>query len=202
MHKRRLHHVLTRLKGLRYMYFVIVLVPALVVFVFAYRQNNLTALQLRDELLMVDKQNGDVEAALKKLRTFTYSHMNAGLSAGPNGIYPPIQLKYTYERLIDAETQRVNTANSQLYTEAQAYCEGQVTSRVTINRVPCIQDYLTTHSSIVAQSIPDGLYKFDFVAPAWSPDLAGWSLVFAVIVLLAFVSRVVLELWLRYRLKE
>jgi hypothetical protein len=90
-----------------------------------------------------------------------------------------------------------DAANTRLYTEAQAYCEQQVTSRVTINRVPCIQDYLTSHGAVTAQAVPDALYKFDFVSPAWSPDLAGWSLVFAILMFVSLLSRGAVDYWFR-----
>lgn len=202
MHKRREHHLLIRLRAIRYAYLVIVLMVCAGTFVLAYRSNNITALRLRDELLKVDQKNGDVSAALNKLRQYTYSHMNAGLGTGPTGIYPPIQLKYTYERLVEAEQQRVDAVNSQFYTEAQQYCEQQVTSRVTIDRVPCIQEYLTSHGGVQPRQIQDALYKYDFVSPAWSPDLAGWSLVATFMAFTALVSRIIAELWLRHRLRS
>lgn len=201
MHKRRLHHFLVRLRKVRYAYLIIALLICAGTFVLAYRSNNVTALHLRDKLLKVDQQNGDVSGALNDLREYTYGHMNAGLGSGPTGIYPPIQLKYTYERLVEAEQQRVDAINSQFYTEAQQYCEQQVTSRVTVNRVPCIQEYLTTHGGVQPRQIQDALYKFDFVAPVWSPDLAGWSLVATFVVLVALVSRLIAELWLRHILR-
>lgn len=202
MSTHRTYYLLRRLKDVRYTYFIVIFIVAAGLFVYASRQNNLRAIYLRDRLMQVDKDNGDVSAALNDLREFTYGHMNANLSGGPNGIYPPIQLKYTYERLVAAENARVNSANSQLYTEAQAHCEAQVTSRVTINRVPCIQEYLSTHGTIQMHQVPDALYKFDFASPVWSPDLAGWSVVVAAVALIALISRVVLELWLRHRLRS
>ena len=36
-------------------------------------------------------------------------------------------------------------------------------------------------------SFQPGLYEFDFLSPTWSPDLAGWSLVLAVLTSLGFV---------------
>jgi preprotein translocase subunit SecF len=201
MGKRQIHHILVRLRGARLAYFVIVFVLCAVVFAFSYRHNNLTALYLRDRLIQIDKDNGDVKAALNTLRQYTYSHMNADLSSG-GGIYPPIQLKYTYDRLVQAQKAGVDAANSTLYTDAQNYCEGRIKSRLTTERVPCIQDYLATHSAPAPQSIPDGLYKFDFVAPTWSPDLAGWSLVAMIIAFISLVTRIALEFWLRYRLRS
>jgi hypothetical protein len=202
MDKRHAHHFFRRLQGFRTSYFVVAVVLVGLLFVMAYRQNNVQALRLRDAVIAADEQNGDVESALRELRVYTYGHMNANLSGGANNIYPPIQLKYRYERLVKAEKDRVTAVNAKLYTDAQNYCEQQVTSRTTINRVPCIQDYLASHGAATERPIPDALYKFDFAAPIWSPDLAGWSLVAFVVLLLALIARVVAEWWLRYQLGE
>lgn len=202
MNKRQLYHALGRLRHVRYLHLGLALLLMLVVFVLAYRQNNVHAIKLRERLLQIDQQNGDVESALRDLREYTYSHMNANLSSGANNIYPPIQLKYRYERLIQAEQQKLAASNSQLYTEAQNFCEEQIKSRVTVNRVPCIQDYLSSHGVVnVAPQIPDALYKFDFVSPLWSPDLAGWSLVIVVLLALTIVGRFASERWLLWRLR-
>jgi hypothetical protein len=201
MNARRLHYFLVRLKRVKYSYLLAALLFSGLVFVLAYRQNNLTALHLREKLLEVDKSNGDTEAALRDLREYTYSHMNAELTGGANNIYPPIQLKFRYERLVQAEKARVAQANSKLYNEAQAYCERLMPTGVSRNRVPCIEDYVTRHNGQVEQPIPDSLYKFNFVSPAWSPDLAGWSLVITVLLAVTLCSRWLLELWLKHRIR-
>jgi hypothetical protein len=50
------------------------------------------------------------------------------------------------------------------------------------------------------QAVPEGLYKFDFVSPRWSPDLAGWSLVFTIALTFLALVRVLLEFWFRSQL--
>lgn len=183
-------------------YFVIGLLIFGITTIVALRHNNLTALKLRDHVYQVDKGNGDVEAALRQLREYVYGHMNTNLSSGPNAIKPPIQLKYRYDRLVAAEKARVNAANAKVYTDAQNYCEQAVPQGLSgRGRVPCIQDYVTTHG-VKEQAIPDALYKFDFASPIWSPDLAGWSLLLAAIFSLLLVVRLSLEYWLHRYLKN
>lgn len=200
MNKRRLHHILVALRPISYWYFVVLFVMSSGVAVYALRQNNLTALRLRDKVLEVDKNNGDVETALRELREYIYGHMNARLTSD-NGIYPPIQLKYRYERLQATEKQRVTNANAGLYNQAQVSCEARFPEGLSgRNRIPCIQEYIDSHGGVKEQAIPDALYKFDFLAPAWSPDLAGWSLVVAALALLLLVTRVLAQVWLRHQL--
>ena len=124
--------------------------------------------------------------------------MNTDLSSGPNSVYPPIQLKYTYERLVQAQEQA--KTNDQLYTDAQHYCEKQDSVDFSgHNRVPCIEQYVQSHggTQTPATNIPDSLYKFDFVSPAWSPDLAGWSMLVAAISWLLLIAALIVDRWFK-----
>jgi hypothetical protein len=202
MDKKFFRHFFKQLHRVSPWVFLGVAVVSGVICVFALRNNNLTAIQLRDNVNKVDQQNSDVEGALRKLRTYVYNHMNTDLSSGPNAIKPPIQLKYTYDRLEQAEKDRVSAANSQIYTDAQTICQQEFPVGLSGGgRVPCIKAYVTTHGA-TEQPIPASLYEFDFVSPFWSPDLAGWSLVIAVISLALFVLRYGLERWVKAELRD
>lgn len=200
MNKRRLHHYWRQFHGLSSWYLLGLTVVFALITVFALRQNNLTALHLRDEVLKVDQQNGDVEAALRKLRGYVYGHMNTDLGSNSN-VYPPIQLKYRYERLLAAQQDNTKAANAQIYTDAQKHCEALLPTGVSLNRVTCIQQYLDAHPLAAQAPIQDSLYKFDFASPRWSPDLAGWSLVLTIVFGVLWLFRLVLELWMRHNLK-
>jgi hypothetical protein len=159
---------------------------------------------LRDAVIEADKNNADVETPLRVLREHVYSHMNADLSTG-TGVQQPVQLKYRYDRLVAAEKARVEGANGNIYTQAQAECEkrypaGQVGASGG-GRITCIQDYVSSRG-VSENPIPDALYKFDFVSPVWSLDLAGISLLISVLCFLLFVVRFTLEKWLQRRIKN
>ncbi len=181
---------------------VVILVVSITVCVFALRQNNLQALKLRDVVIAADKDNKDVEGALTELRTFMYSHMNTSLSSGPNAIKPPIQLKYSYERLVEAEQQRLTVENSKVYIEAQAECEKRFPKGLSgSGRIPCITDYVASRG-VEQKNIPDSLYKFDFVSPTWSPDLAGWSMLAAIVSGAFLVLRLLLDRWAKAEIRD
>ena len=202
MNKRKLHHIFVKLRPISYWYFAIIFVVSGGVAAYTLRQNNLKALQLRDQVLAADKANNDVEAALRNLREFTYSHMNTNL-ASDTGIYPPIQLKYTYDRLVAAERARVESSNQDLYGAAQHHCETtEPESFFGAGRLDCVTRYIDQHGTEAAQprTIPEDLYKFDFADPIWSPDLAGWSLVAAVVALLLLITRIIAQWWLKSQL--
>ncbi len=202
VNKRYLHHIWTKLHPFSPWLFLCLFVASAVFSIYALRDNNLKMIQLRDEVVKADEANGDVEAALKKLREHVYAHMNTNLSSGDFAIKPPIQLKYRYDRLLAAEQERVAGINAKIYTDAQNECERLFPQGLSgSGRVPCIQQYVTTHGE-KEKPIEDALYKFDFVSPAWSPDLAGWSLVVSTLFALLFIIRFGLERWMIGRLKD
>jgi hypothetical protein len=175
-----------------------------VVSVYGLRQNNLTAIRLREDVVIADKNNKNVEEKLRILREFIYSHMNADLSTG-SGLQQPVQLKYRYERLVVAEKKKTDSANGSIYSKAQAYCEkkfplGQVGASGG-GRVGCIKDFVSK-SGKKADPIPEDLYKFDFVSPRWSSDLAGWSLVLAFVFFGIWVFSVVSKRRLHHRVRD
>ena len=196
---RKLHSFLQRINVY---VLVVILAVSITVCVFALRQNNLQALKLRDAVIAADKDNKDVEGALTELRTFMYSHMNTSLSSGPNAIKPPIQLKYSYERLVEAEQQRLTVENSKVYIEAQAECEKRFPKGLSgSGRIPCITDYVASRG-VEQKNIPDSLYKFDFVSPTWSPDLAGWSMLAAIVSGAFLVLRLLLDRWAKAEIRD
>jgi preprotein translocase subunit SecF len=182
-----LHHLWVRFRRVHPYYFLIIFILISIIAVFSLRQNNQNMVKLRSEVYTADKDNGNVEVALQNLRTYVYAHMNTDLASGPNAVYPPIQLSYTYNRLQQAEQQQVDATNATVYTDAQNYCQAQ--NSVSFSgrtRVPCIEAYVQQHGAKVVPIQP-ALYEFDFVSPTWSPDLAGFSLVLSFLVLILFV---------------
>lgn len=163
--------------------------------IFALRANNQHMIELRSDVYAADKAGTGIEPALDKLRLYVYGHMNTNLSSGGNAIKPPIQLKYTYERLQSTADAAAN--NSTLYTTAENYCQAQIPASVSVSgrgRIGCVQDYILSHGGKAAAPIPVALYEYDFVSPLWSPDLAGWLVLFSIIFLLVLVATILSRL--------
>jgi hypothetical protein len=197
MDKKQLHHLWTRLKRIKVWYMVAALIISLGVSVVALRQNNLGMARLRNAVYQADERAGNVEVALQQLRSYVYSHMNTNLASGDNAVYPPVQLKYTYQRLKQAQNSQAQQANAQVYTDAQNHCERLYPGSFSGGpRVPCIESYVASHG-VKVQKVPDALYKFAFVSPSWSPDLAGFGLLVSLLLALALLIRVGLDIVLR-----
>lgn len=204
MDKRKLRRLLGRLRKLPHWSLLVISVFFFIISVFALRANNHKMITLRDAVFVADEQDGDIEAALKALREHVHSHMNTSLTAGDNAIRPPIQLKYRYERLVIAAKAAQNTNNETIYTDAQNYCEQQISTGFSgSNRLQCIREYIDRNGVQTTEvTIPDDLYKFDFVSPAWSPDIAGLSLAAALLSLAAFVFISLSQLLVQRSLKK
>lgn len=196
MDKKYWHHIWTaRIRPIKVWYLITLTLLSGVVCLLALRDNNQTMGKLRDTVYAADKEDGDVTKALQDLQAFVTTHMNTSLTAGNTSVYPPVQLKYTYQRLQDAAKAAAAESNAALYTQAQAYCEAQNSTDFSgRNRVPCIEQYVSSHGGAQPATIPDGMYKFNFASPTWSPDLAGWSLAFASIFAILTLLRIAVGL--------
>jgi hypothetical protein len=202
MNKRKLHHVWTHLRAVKPWYFLLLAALCLIICVFALRANNQRMLELRQAVFTADKDGTDIQKPLGELQAFVTSHMNTDPGTGKNPVYPPIQLQYTYQRLVQARSDEYAKANSQLYNDAQRHCEQQNSADFSgRNRVPCIMQYVESRTTERMAPIPDALYKFSFASPRWSPDLAGWSMVLTAIFGLMFIASFVGQRWLAKQVK-
>lgn len=198
MNKRSLHHLWTKLRWIKPWYFLVLAIISGLICVSALRANNEHMSKLRSAVYAADQNNNDVQQALQALQAYVTTHMNTNLSTSTS-VYPPIQLKYTYDRLEQSESDAAAASNTQLYTNAQTYCQQQdPTDFSGHNRVPCIEQYVETHDTQLAP-IPDALYKFDFVSPQWSPDLAGWSMLATILSGLLFLVTLAASKWFKHQ---
>lgn len=202
MSKKHIHRFYTRLKAVSLWSLVLGFVIFGAIAIVSLRANNQRMLDLRAAVFQTDKDNGDVEKALRDLRAYVYGHMNTNLASGSNPVKPPVQLKYTYERLVASEKQRVADVTSQLYVDAQVSCEARYQGALTgTTRLNCIKDYVDARP-VLTSTPPDALYKFDFQSPFWSPDLAGWSLVLCIVFGALLAIRLIGGLFIHSQLRK
>lgn len=193
--------ILKNSKVLKPQYFLAVALVSGVVCVFALRANNEHMLVLKQAVYQADKSGDGVQQALQNLQAYVTTHMNTDLAASNTSVYPPIQLAATYDRLVQAQGARLQQENSQIYTQAQDYCEKTYPAATLHTRVVCTEDYAANHGMKAATPIPDSLYKFDFVSPRWSSDLAGWSLLATVTLAIVTLVLFLLRLWFKTTVK-
>lgn len=198
MDKRRLHHFWTKFRAIKPRYFLILALVSGVVCLVALRDNSKQMAVLRSDVYAADKSGKGVDTALKNLQDYVTHHMNTALTNGNTSVYPPIQLQYTYQRLVEKQGGALEATNKGLYTAAEYYC--QKTNPVGFSgryRVPCIESYVTKHGEKPLPAINPALYEFDFVSPTWSPDLAGWTLLITVVLLILAILTFTADRWLK-----
>ena len=191
MNKRKLYGIWHKYRHVT----LVILIAGTVFFSFtavvALRQNNLNMLKLRQQVIDVDANGGDVNSALIELRNYVFSHMNTRLRTNDSD-EPPIQLVSSYNRYIaDQQAKLTQSGKSDIYTNAQATCER---SAPTLSeRVNCIQLFVAENGGEVAEINypPKDLYSFDFASPTWTPDIAGISLLLAIIFGILLIIRLV-----------
>jgi hypothetical protein len=146
-------------------------------------------LQLRDEVLRVDDETGDISKVaplIEDLGNYVLNHMNTNLGSA-------IELPGTYATAVEKirkQVEKSGSANSKIYAEAQKKCEDPFIPLPS--RAQCIQDYVLANAKpgtdVRELEFPDkSLYSYSFASPFWSPDLAGFSVLISVFSLLAVV---------------
>ena len=190
--------ILSFLESIKIWQLLTLVLISLIVSVFALRANNEHMNTLRNAVYTADKNNTNVQQALDTLQSYVIANMNTSLSGGPNSIYPPIQLVYTYQRLVSKLGSQSSAANSHIYTDAEYYCQQKIPVGFSGRyRVPCIEQYITSHN-LSAPNIPQSLYEFDFISPSWSPDLAGWSILVTGLLGIFVLIKLILLGWNKY----
>ena len=189
--KGKLHHYYTRLKRVKIWMLVLVLVISGLLSAVLLRQNNLEMVERRKAVVAADEQNGDIDAALKELRSYMMRHMNTRMGE-------PIQLKNSYERAVKSQVEKA--AQSGSATDAAAYQRAQNECRTanTVTYAQCVIDktsQIAPGSDPITQITPPAaeLFSYQFYSPTWSPDLAGWMTFTFFLTLLILVLRVIGE---------
>ncbi len=189
---------LSFVKKIKARYLLVLTLLFLVISLFALRANYEQMVSLRNAVYSADKNNGNVSLVLNNLQKYVTSHMNTNLSTGNGSIYPPIQLEYTYQRLQDQLSQQASSLNTNIYTQAEDYCQAKIPTGFSGRyRISCVEQYINTHG-LESQQIPKSLYEFDFVTPFWSPDFAGWMTLITAIFGVLFILRILINFWDSY----
>jgi len=154
----------------------------------ALRNNNLQMLELYKKVENADTSGTATYDHLRELQVYVASHMNA--TPPKLGTNPGIQLKGTYERAKKAESDRVTSERERVYNEAISYCEVALPKSLLSERAQCIIDRNASQAIVERQIVAD-LYRYDFVSPKWSADVAGWSVIASVVLIGTFVLQVI-----------
>ena len=166
------------------------------------RLNNVGMIQRREAVYAADRTGdpNEIRARIYDLQRYAASHMNADTG----DFYLQEQYSRDSKVAIDAAS-RASSASATINAEAEAVCHPQFHGYSSAY-MQCFMNELAKHpasSGLPEVSLPNPtLYKYNFSSPLWSPDFGGWSLVFAVVLLILIVFRLAGIVFLRLLLKR
>ncbi len=199
MNKRNIHHALVVLRQLQVKHLVIVLAVLGILSILFLRQNNLHMIERRNLVIQADEQNRDIPEAVTNLRNYIASHMNTGM--GDKGVYLEHSYQRAYEAVVTKATQG-GTTGATIYRQIDQDCQGAFPKASGFSAyVQCMTDKAATSGIAAAPLAPPSadLYRFNFVSPAWSPDVAGFTLLGTVLLAILLVGRLLL-VWVLFGL--
>lgn len=199
---------LRRVQAVKTWQLVVVLLLGVIVAATLLRMNSLGMVERRAAVLHADEAGNreELRQTVVDLQKYVSNHMNAGMG---NGFY----LSKTYEHDRDAALQTAGDStnpNSKVYQQASIECRAKWQGGRESFRndyVQCVVDRVNALSP--ASEATEGLnlpkaesYKVNYSSPWWSPDLAGFAVLFCGAVLLLIMGRLLLLLVLRAVLRR
>lgn len=190
--KGKLHHWYQKARRIKTWQLVIVILLFSMLSVYLLRQNNLGMISRREAVVSADQKDGNIDLALKNLRTYMMHHMNTRMNQ-------PIELQYSYNRdvqnLMNAAANSGSAANADVYHQAQQECVN--------NDIPVYAQCVISKTESVGGTNPVtqiqypsvALFSYQFYSPVWSPDLAGFTVLITLLLVVCLVIRII-GLWL------
>lgn len=166
------------------------------------RQNNLKMVELRNEVVVADERGKGLEQAIENLNHHVFHHMNTE-------IVRPVELVNTYNRQARAAIEAANRGSGRdIYAEATRVCERRGVPLASIAQ--CTAEYAANNNPDVGPkqiALPDkSRFTYSFSSPRWTPDLAGFSLLFTGAILIWILVRllefILVTMIVRRRLKN
>lgn len=202
-HKATFHRLLAWLRVVKTWQLVVMLLLGIIVSATLLRMNSLGMVERRTAVLKADA-SGDRDATRKavvELQKYVTTHMNAGMG---DGFY----LSKTYEHDRDAAIQAATGASnpsSAAYQQASVECREKWQGGRESFRNDYVQCVIDRVGALTPAADPtSGLnlpkadsYKINYSSPWWSPDLAGLTVLFCVLVLFVIVGRLLMLIVLR-----
>ncbi len=200
MNKRKLHHYWGKISSIKTWQLVFLMLLFVVLSVYGLRQNSIGLEPKIEKVITADINNKDIDIAINELGDYVVHHMNADLPR-------PIQLENSYKRAVDKAYDKAlkDLRSGSLLEEARDVCNKL---GVIVSAGPqCIQDYLDKNwnpdkGSLIVD-LPDvSLFTYNFAAPRWSSDLPGWSILIAIVLLMAIIGRFIAGIIVKSILKS
>lgn len=211
LNKRMLKHRIQQLRQVKTWQLLIVLFFGVLLAATLLRLNNIGMTQRRDAVIQADAVGDQqlVRTALIELQRYVTGHMNTSLG---NGVYLQKAYERDREAALAAATD-VGNPNSVIYQQAAVECRARFQGGVESFRndyVTCVAEKVGAltagQDNAATLKLPRAdNYRFDYVSPLLSFDLAGIVVMLCLLIVGILLSRLlallVLRLLLRYRFR-
>jgi hypothetical protein len=206
--KRRVRRSIKDLQYVKTWQLVVLLVLAAFLAATFLRLNNIGMVERRAAVIAAD-ESGDRDQLIQRLydlQQYVAAHMNTDMG---KGVYLETSYNNDYQKWQQSAYGEGNP-NGNIYQRAEAICAAQFASSSAafiqcttseIAKYPAASDPASDGSAPRADS-----YRHVFASPLWSPDIAGWSVVVCIVLVLLIITRLVtlgiLRLMLRRHYKS
>ena len=202
--RRKIKKTLKRISALKTWQLLVLLVLVIFVAATALRLNSVEMGKRRDAVISADKDQDEAKAGerLKELSDFVSHHMNTTTEVLLVEIY-----KRDAQKIItDANEKANHNPNGNIYKRTAEVCD-PINTGYNQAYFTCLYNELQKYSSddYVATSVkfPDSsLYTHRFSSPLWTPDLAGWTILTSIIIVILIVAKLIFTLILNLILKK
>ncbi|MBR5939268.1 hypothetical protein IKZ77_01810 [Candidatus Saccharibacteria bacterium] len=204
-------------------WFIILLVPLILIDIHCLRQNHIKMTELRDAVMAADEADDDAEiyTSLVVLKEYVFSEVVINI-VEENGTQKitfgtgPFYLEHQYIRaanaaLEEAEKNLISDSNpyGNIYGEAGAYCRELAIANgwgyTNANYINCMLDEIAKYPSAqelqtqVVASLPSTeLFRHDYASRIWAPTFTGWMLALTVLTVVVIIIRFII--WLVFRI--
>lgn len=175
----------------------VVLLLALLAVIFL-RSNNLQMTNLRDKLVEADQSDNIAKVKIQAydLQKYVLNHMNT--STGK------VALQTLYDQAVErvVKDSRPPNIDTELYSRATVECESRLTSSGYTAWADCVSQKVGVNGNFKAVdrlNLPDtDLYYVEYISPRFSLDLAGLTILLAILgaVILLFKLLIILAVYL------
>ena len=189
---KKIQRFLKKILALKIWQWLVLLVLSTLVSLSLLRVNSLNMIKHRQAVLEADEANDSqlIQVRLKELQFYVVSHMNTDMGIG-------VYLSKSYERdVAKAQEQASQQQGSQgnIYKLAQEVCAPRF-SGYSQAYVQCTLDeiakYPASEELVAKINLPRAhLYLHNYASPGWSPDLAGWSVLITVVILIIIIAKI------------
>lgn len=209
----RLRQRLRRFRKVKVWQLLVVLLLGVIVTAIGFRLNNLGLGERIDAVTAADKsaEPEAINQTVYELRRYVSTHMNTNLNGG-------MFLHASYNREVERiseEMQKTAEAGGGAAAQASIECRARWHGGVASFRedyIGCVRERTeaagegaanTGLDELSSLELPDpNLYKVNSISPLWSPDLAGFGLLFCVIIVVIIIARITGVVALRLLLKR